>query len=158
MAVRPPGHPSSRIVALSTAAIVMVLVAAPACTAQGSAPDTSPMPIKHILENIRRFHGTLVMIEGTAVNSYGIGRFGVVKLTDNTASLFVLTTKTAPPRGQWLRLHGRVCQIAVADDEQLVVLFERGGATNNEEKGEACTLPIPLPSFRALVAMVANAF
>lgn len=106
-------------------------------------PQSTPISLSSILQDIRQLHGQLVLTEGIVGSSYGVGAFGLFELHDNEESVIVISNKPAPPSGRRLRVGGTACQILMLNDRQIVVILESDG---DATPPRPCNLPISLES------------
>jgi hypothetical protein len=83
-----------------------------------------PTPIRSILDDPRRYDGTIVTIAGEVRDSTNLVVLKWYRVADDTGSIVVVAAGAVPRRGARVEVVGRVRQAFVIGDESLTVIME----------------------------------
>jgi hypothetical protein len=107
--------------ALAAWAVAATLAPATACGVVAG-----PTPIRSILDDPRRYDGTIVTVAGEVRDSTNLVVLRWYRVADDTGSIVVVAAGAVPRRGARVEVVGRVRQAFVIGDESLTVIMEEG--------------------------------
>jgi hypothetical protein len=81
-------------------------------------------PIRSILDDPRRYDGTIVTVAGEVRDSTNLLVVKWYRIADDTGSIVVVAAGAVPRRGARVEVVGRVRQAFVIGDESLTVIME----------------------------------
>ncbi len=83
-----------------------------------------PTPIAKILQNPRNYEGTQVMVSGRVAETFSLVVIRYFVIRDDTGEITVVTERSAPKKGEQIKVIGKVEAAFSLGDKQLIVIKE----------------------------------
>jgi len=100
------------------------MLAATVALAAGCGIAGGPTPIRSILDDPRRYDGTIVTVAGEVRDSTNLVVLKWYRIADESGSIVVVAAGAVPRRGARIEVTGTVRQAFVIGDESLTVIME----------------------------------